>query len=213
MTAILSSICSLLSPLTATAVQAAGELSAWDQFLLAPMYYVYWGLAIIASLVFTIQTILLFVGFDTDADFSGGDVAFDVDGLALVSVKTIACFLLGFGWGGVLLSPEIENGWVVALLSLGVGVIFMLGAWWLLRQVLTLSQDNTFHAEKVVGYTADVYLRIPADGQKSGKITVSYEGSLHELPAFNATTEEIPTGAKVRIVEAIDDATVRVAEA
>lgn len=184
--------------------------SLWEQFLLSPMYYIYWGIALISSLVFTIQTIMLFVGFDTDADFSGGDIAFDVDGLALVSVKTVACFLLGFGWSGVILAPLFENAWVVALISLGIGALFMFGAWILLKQVLTLSQDNTFHADKIVGYTADVYLRIPADADKSGKIMVSYEGSLHELQAFNAGTEEIPTGAKVHIVEAIDDATVRV---
>lgn len=187
--------------------------SLWEQFLLSPMYYIYWGIALISSLVFTIQTIMLFVGFDTDADFSGGDVTFDVDGLALVSVKTVACFLLGFGWSGVILAPLFENAWVVALISLGIGALFMFGAWILLKQVLTLSQDNTFHADKIVGYTADVYLRIPADADKSGKIMVSYEGSLHELQAFNAGTEEIPTGAKVHIVEAIDDATVRVEHA
>lgn len=187
--------------------------SLWEQFLLSPMYYIYWGIALISSLVFTIQTIMLFVGFDTDADFSGGDVAFDVDGLALVSVKTVACFLLGFGWSGVILAPLFENAWMVALISLGIGALFMFGAWILLKQVLTLSQDNTFHADKIVGYTADVYLRIPADADKSGKIMVSYEGSLHELQAFNAGAEEIPTGAKVHIVEAIDDATVRVEHA
>ena len=187
--------------------------SLWEQFLLSPMYYIYWGIALISSLVFTIQTIMLFVGFDTDADFSGGDVAFDVDGLAFVSVKTVACFLLGFGWSGVILAPLFENAWVVALISLGIGALFMFGAWILLKQVLTLSQDNTFHADKIVGYTADVYLRIPADADKSGKIMVSYEGSLHELQAFNAGAEEIPTGAKVHIVEAIDDATVRVEHA
>ena len=186
------------------------DMSLWEQFLQAPMYYIYWGIAILASLVFTIQTIMLFVGFDTDADFGGGDVAFDVDGLALVSVKTVSCFLLGFGWSGVILAPFFENGWIVALISLGVGALFMLGAWFLLKQVLTLSQDNTFHADKIVGYTADVYLRIPADADKSGKVMVRYEGSLHELQAFNASGEDIPTGAKVRIVEAIDDATVRV---
>ena len=189
------------------------DISLWEQCLLSPMYYIYWGIALISSLVFTIQTIMLFVGFDTDADFSGGDVAFDVDGLALVSVKTVACFLLGFGWSGVILAPLFENAWVVALISLGIGALFMFGAWILLKQVLTLSQDNTFHADKIVGYTADVYLRIPADADKSGKIMVSYEGSLHELQAFNAGTEEIPTGAKVHIVEAIDDATVRVEHA
>ena len=97
-----------------------------------------------------------------------------------------------------------------ALISLGVGTLFMFGAWVLLKQVLTLSQDNTFHTEKVVGYTADVYLRIPADTRKSGKIMVSHEGSMHELQAFNTSGEEIPTGAKVRVVATIDDAAVLV---
>ena len=81
------------------------EPTLWEQFLLDPMTYIYWGVAIISSLVFTIQTLLLFVGFDADGNFDGGDVSFDVDGLALVSVKTVACFLLGFGWCGVIISP------------------------------------------------------------------------------------------------------------
>ena len=127
---------------------------------------------------------MLFVGFDTDADFSGGDVAFDVDGLALVSVKTVACFLLGFGWSGVILAPLFENAWVVALISLGIGALFMFGAWILLKQVLTLSQDNTFHADKIVGYTADVYLRIPADADKSGKIMVRLRRFTPRTPGF-----------------------------
>lgn len=186
------------------------EPTLWEQFLLDPMTYIYWGVAIISSLVFTIQTLLLFVGFDADGNFDGGDVSFDVDGIALVSVKTVACFLLGFGWCGVIISPFFVEAWITALISLGVGTLFMLGAWILLKQVLTLSQDNTFHTEKVVGYTADVYLRIPADTRKGGKIMVSHEGSLHELQAFNTSGEEIPTGAKVRVVATIDDAAVLV---
>ena len=127
------------------------EPTLWEQFLLDPMTYIYWGVAIISSLVFTIQTLLLFVGFDADGNFDGGDVSFDVDGIALVSVKTVACFLLGFGWCGVIISPFFVEAWITALISLGVGTLFMLGAWVLLKQVLTLSQDNTFHTEKVVG--------------------------------------------------------------
>ena len=186
------------------------EPTLWEQFLLDPMTYIYWGVAIISSLVFTIQTLLLLVGFDADGNFDGGDVSFDGDGFALVSVKTVACFLLGFGWCGVIISPFFVEAWITALISLGVGILFMLGAWVLLKQVLTLSQDNTFHTEKVVGYTADVYLRIPADTRKSGKIMVSHEGSMHELQAFNTSGEEIPTGAKVRVVATIDDAAVLV---
>ena len=57
----------------------------------------FWVIAIGSSVVFIIQAILMFVGFDSDSDFSGGDSDFDADGMNLVSVKTVACFLIGFG--------------------------------------------------------------------------------------------------------------------
>lgn len=166
---------------------------------------IYWAIALTASALFCIQTVMLFVGFDTDTDFSGGDVDFDADGMRLVSFKTLVCFLLGFGWTGCLMYPSVEDKNVVHLVALGVGVCFMLLIAFLLKQVLKLSKDNTFTAEHVVGATAEVYLRIPG-GEESGKITVSHTGSLHELLAF--ADEEIPTGRKVTVVRAIDESSV-----
>lgn len=172
------------------------------------MYAIYWAIAAVASTVFVFQAISLFAGFDTDSDFSGGDASFDADGLNLVSVKTVACLLLGFGWTGVLFYGIIENPLLLAGFALLVGLGFMVIIAFLLRQVLRLSQDNTFRVEKAVGKVGEVYLRIPADGQKDGKISVSVEGSVHELQAKNLGCEDIPTGAKVRIVQALDSNTV-----
>lgn len=169
------------------------------------MEMIYWGTAVVASIAFCIQTVMLFVGFDADADFSGGDVDFDADGLNLVSVKTIVCFLLGFGWTGVMLYPEMDDKKVVALIAVAVGVVFMMLIALLLKQVLKLSKDNTFTIDSVVGSTAEVYLRIPG-GKEHGKITVSHEGSTHELLAF--ADEEIATGQKVKVVRAIDEGSV-----
>lgn len=169
------------------------------------MEMIYWGTAVVASIAFCIQTVMLFIGFDADADFSGGDVDFDADGLNLVSVKTIVCFLLGFGWTGVMLYPEMDDKKVVALIAVAVGVVFMMLIALLLKQVLKLSKDNTFTTEHVVDAVAEVYLRIPG-GKEHGKITVSHEGSTHELLAF--ADEEIATGQKVKVVRAIDEGSV-----
>lgn len=169
------------------------------------MELIYWAIALVASVVFLIQTIMLFVGFDTDADFSGGDVDFDADGLHLVSVKTITCFLLGCGWTGALAYPLLESKVVVALLAVAMGVVFMLLIAFLLKQVLKLSQDNSFSTARVVGETAEVYLRIPG-GKEPGKIMVSYEGSMHELLAL--ADEEIATQKRVTVERAIDQSTV-----
>lgn len=169
------------------------------------MEMIYWGTAVVASIAFCIQTVMLFVGFDADADFSGGDVDFDADGLNLVSVKTIVCFLLGFGWTGVMLYPEMDDKKVVALIAVAVGVVFMMLIALLLKQVLKLSQDNTFTAHKVEGYMGEVYLRIPG-GEECGKVVVSYKGSTHELLAY--ADDEIPTGRLVSINSAIDESSV-----
>lgn len=169
------------------------------------MEMIYWGTAVVASVAFCIQTVMLFIGFDADADFSGGDVDFDADGLNLVSVKTIVCFLLGFGWTGVMLYPEMDDKKIVALIAVAVGVVFMMLIALLLKQVLKLSKDNTFTTEHVVDAVAEVYLRIPG-GKEHGKITVSHEGSTHELLAF--ADEEIATGQKVKVVRAIDEGSV-----
>lgn len=184
--------------------------SYWDLFLQSPTYYLYWGTAIVASVVFLIQIALLLFGFDTDADFSGGDTSFDIDGLSLVSVKTVACFLLGFGWTGVLCYPEIQNQWWLGIVAFSVGALFMLIVYYLLCQVLRLSQNATFDTAQSVGTVGDVYLRIPPGKGQLGKVMVSVAGSLHELLAESADGDELPTGCKVRVVKAVDHLTVTV---
>lgn len=169
------------------------------------MEMIYWGMALLATVVFAIQAVMLFMGFDADADFSGGDADFDADGVNLVSLKTIACFLLGFGWTGALLYKTVENGAVLAGIAIAVGLLFMFLMAFMLRQVLKLSKDNTFSTLRVVGAVAEVYLRIPGDDE-CGKVTVSFEGSTHELLAY--ADEEIPTGHKVIIDKAIDESSV-----
>ena len=124
-----------------------------------------------ASAVFVVQTLSLFIGFDTDHDFSGGDTDFDADGLNLISVKTVACFILGFGWTGVIFYDFIDNKFWLMALSFLVGLVFMVLIAFLLRQVLRLSQDNTFRVEKTLGHVAEVYLSVPAAPGKKVRST------------------------------------------
>jgi len=178
---------------------------------LEPMLQGYWVLALLSSLVFIIQAIATFVGFgaDVDADL-GGDADFDADGFHIISVKTIVCFILGFGWTGVLFWDSIESRVLLAVLAFVIGLGFMLLIALMLHWVLKLDKDNTFHTEKVVGMTADVYLRIPAARQETGKIIVSLDGSVHELEALTDDSETIPTGGKVEILSVVKSSVVLV---
>ena len=84
----------------------------------------------------------------------------------------------------------------LAVVALSVGALFMLIVYWLLRQVLHLSQNATFSTTQSVGSVGDVYLRIPAGRGELGKVMVSVAGSLHELAAQSADGSELPTGCK-----------------
>lgn len=171
------------------------------------MLQTYWVLAAVSSLVFIIQAISTFIGLgaDTDADFSGGDTDFDVDGFHLISIKTVICFILGFGWTGVLFWDSISNRMLLGLLALIIGLVFMCVIALLLRWVMKLDKDNTFHISQAVGQTAEVYLHIPANRKETGKVIVSLNGSVHELEALNNSAEDIPTGSKVKIIDTVDN--------
>ncbi len=182
------------------------------------MLQVYWFLAALSSIVFIIQAIMTFVGFDADSDVDvstapdqipeSGDAAFDAAGFHLVSVKSVICFILGFGWTGVLCWDLIPSRFLLGLVAALVGLLFMAVIAFLLFQMMKLNRDNTFRIEQVVGLTAEVYLRIPADRAQTGKVTVSLNGSTHELLALSDTS--VPTGAKVRILQVIQGETVLV---
>jgi hypothetical protein len=182
------------------------------------MLQVYWILAAVSSIIFIIQAIMTFIGFDADSDVDmstapdqipeSGDAAFDAAGFHLVSVKSVICFILGFGWTGVLCWNYIPNHVLLGLLAAVVGLIFMSLIAFLLFQMMKLNRDNTFRVEQTIGLPADVYLRIPGNRKQTGKITVSLNGSTHELEALSDT--DIPTGAKVRIKEIVQAETVLV---
>lgn len=193
----------------------------FETFLTFPtMLQIYWALAAIASVIFIIQAVMTFAGFDADTDADiptapdsipeSGDASFDTDGFHLISVRSVICFILGFGWTGALCWPYIENRFLLALLACVVGLLFMATIAFLIFQVMKLNKDNTFRIEQVIGQVADVYLRIPAHRAESGKITVSLNGSMHELEAYSDSDADIPTGARVRITEVIEASTVLV---
>lgn len=163
----------------------------------------YWYIAIGASVIFIIQTIMTFVGADADtgvdADFDGnldgGDSPFQ-----LFSLRNLINFLLGFGWAGVSLYIAIESNVLLAIVAFLVGVLFIAFFFFIMRALLKLSEDNSFKIEDTIGKTADVYLSIPAAKTGKGKVFISVKGSTHELSAITNSVDEIKNGSLVKVV-------------
>jgi len=164
---------------------------------------VFWGLAIISSVFFLVQTIMAFLGLDADTDDGAGFEDVEMGGVSgYFSFRNLVNFMLGYGWGGIVLHDVIPNLMWLQVAALGIGVLFVIIFVFILRQIMKLSTDKTFHIEEAIGLIADTYLRIPGEKKGSGKVMVSVRGSMHEIEAITEG-EAIPTGAKVRVVKAI----------
>ena len=166
----------------------------------------FWWVAIIASLIFLVQLIFTIIGTDL-SDGLGADFDGNLDAVhgpfQLFSFRNLINFLMGFGWTGVAFYHSIQNQMFLIILAALVGILFVVIFFVVIKQILKLTEDNTFNIDKLIGKTAEVYLRIPEARSGNGKIQVSLNGTNHELLAITETGE-IASGSLVRIIRVED---------
>ena len=196
----------------------------WFQAL-PPYMRAYWTIAIATSIIFLIQMALTLIGLgDHDAggdvgDFDAGSAelgdgngdTMDTGGaIQLFTIRNTVNFLLGVGWGGVCLSSVIENRFLLALAAILCGCIMVCAFIIMYRQLMKLEGNGSYRIEESVGQVCEVYLRIPGQRSGSGKVQISFHGSVQELPA-QTEGDAIPSGTKVRVEKVIDKAVLIVA--
>lgn len=168
-----------------------------------PLLRTFWFIAIPASIIFLIQTVMTFMGADAgdgiDADFdsnlSGTDAPFQ-----LFSLRNLINFLLGAGWGGISFYNSIENKTVLILVSAAIGVAFVAAFFLIIRQVQRFGEDNSFNIDHTLNQTGTVYIPVPENKTGIGKIQVSVKGSVHELNAITLN-ERIGTGTLIKVIK------------
>ncbi len=205
------------------------DLSLWYSSL-TPTLRLLWVCAIVSSMIFVIQNVLMLMGlgdmdsdteFDVHTDFGDGSADVDVqaDGhegtlgsagvFSLFTLRNFINFFLGFGWGGISLNSSIASrGWLIVA-SVACGLFFVLVFTVMLRLVLRLETNGAFRIKECVGQTASVYLRIPGQHSAAGKVHVSAGGSVHELAAYT-DGDELPSGSRVKVIGVIDGETLLV---
>ena len=162
----------------------------WYQGL-PPYLRAYWTIAIAMSIVFAIQMTLTLIGLgDTDSAGDIGDM--DAGGADL-----------GVGWGGVCLSGVIENRFLLAVAAFVCGCIMVCAFILMYKQLMKLEGNGSYRIEESVGQVCEVYLRIPGSRSGSGKVQVSFHGSVQELPA-QTEGDAIPSGTKVKVAKVVD---------
>jgi len=169
---------------------------------LEPILKTFWFVAIPASVIFIIQTVMTFMGSDAtdgispdfDGDLSGTEAPFQ-----LFSFRNLINFLLGFSWTGISFYATISNKIVLIFLSLCVGIFFVYLFFIIIRQVQKLAEDNSFKISNTLYKSAEVYLTIPENKKGKGKIMISINGTFHELEAMTEN-DKIQSGSVVKVV-------------
>lgn len=168
-----------------------------------PLLKAFWYIALPVSIFFGLQTIMTFIGLsggETDVDMDGdgtdtGDMPFEI-----FTLRNLINFLLGFSWTGISLYNKFENKTILIGIAVLVGIAFVAVFFILIKQILKLSEDNSFKIENTINKTADVYLTIPENKSGKGKVQISVNGSFHELDAMTLSTEKISSGAVIKVI-------------
>ncbi len=182
---------------------------------LSLMQQIFYTIAIASSVVLIVQIILNLIGLsDGDMDIDGvpdtleaaESTVFDEGdtGLGLLSVRTILAFLIGFGWGGVVLAGMHGHPLLVAVGAFITGSVFMLTVFWLMRQMFRLTDSGNITLDSAAKKTGTVYLPIPPQRSGTGQVQVVIQGRLRELPAVTDAPEALPTGVHVHVVQVIE---------
>jgi hypothetical protein len=97
------------------------------------------------------------------------------------------------------LYPSVESPVILISIATVVGVLFVAIFFFIIKQVLKLGEDNTFHLKETIHKNAEVYLSIPPARSGKGKIIISIRGSVHELEAIT-DEDKIETGRMVKVL-------------
>lgn len=166
---------------------------------------IYYCIAIAATVILLIQSILLFfgIGVDSDADGGGGDSDgnFDTDGgLSLFTIRGIVAFFTMGGWTGVLLSSVGTADWITIVVSLIVGAAALFVIALIMKAFTKLQSNGSMDLANAIGKTATVYLKIPPKGEGKGKITLTFGGRFVEIDAISDSEKGFPMQAIVKVV-------------
>ena len=186
-------------------------------------------MAIPATLILLIQTVLLFLGIGGDEDGIGegmddiGDGApddlpdggdgvfgeneiveaqdgFGWEGLRIFTFRGIIAFFVVFGWVGIVMDGAGAPLWVTVLVSAICGFAMMLLLAILLRAIMRLRSDGNADNRNAIGSAGKVYLTIPPARSGEGKVYVMLQGAYVERNAVTDDEEAILTGAEIVVV-------------
>ena len=209
-------------------------MTAWWASLSA-LQRVFACIALPATVVLIVQTILVLIGLgdhgmdsgdgiDAGAghDVSGHDGAGlhegfgghdghdghdGSSGLALFSIRGIFAFFTVGGWAGVVMAGLVGSPFVTTVIALACGTGALYGIAVLFKVTAQLQSAGNLSLENAVGKTAKVYITIPGGGKGFGKVTLIFQERFTECDAVTQSVNSIKAGTLVAVIGVADENT------
>ena len=164
-----------------------------------------WIVAIVASIIFVVQTVMIFTDDDEDAvtDVLNGD------GNLLV-FRNLFIFVAGAGWSFIIMSDLLKPMWN-GIFSVLFGLIFVVLMSGIFNSLIKMQRARTVnHGAEVVGYKGKVLVPVPSANQGKGRVWVSVKGVVSEYDAITLGEDELAEGASIIVLNLVDDKTLEV---
>lgn len=187
----------------------------WNALDLAAQ--IFYCIAIPATLVLIIQTVLMLFGLDDgvegdiDTDIADLDVdnelpddGFDdiadmagLESLHIFTMRGIIAFLVVFGWVGAIMQSSGSALYITLPVAFVSGIAVMIAIAFIFRAVMKLRNNGNADNRNAVGVAGRVYLTVPPSRSGEGKVNVLLQGSYVERNAVTDESEAIPTGSEI----------------
>jgi membrane protein implicated in regulation of membrane protease activity len=188
--------------------------------------HVFYCIAVPATLVLLIQTVMMLIGIGDDGDGFGDAVddgsAIDIgstadgvfgedsivetadvsglEGLRIFTLRGIIAFFVVFGWVGVMMQEAGVFLPITLLVAAAAGFAMMVALAFLFRAVMKLRSDGNLDNRNAIGTSGKVYLTIPPARSGAGKVQVMLQGAFVERNAVTDETEAIPSEAEIVVI-------------
>ncbi len=168
---------------------------------------IYWGVALISSVVLAILTILTLLGGASD---SLGDVDTEIEGdhgigFQFLSLKNLMGFFTIFGWTGIACMDAGLSQGLTVLISVICGLLMMLAMASLFYYLGKLQSSGTLKLKNALDQVGEVYLTIGGNRSRIGKVSITVQGTLRELEALTDEDKDLVTGNVVRVKDLTDN--------
>lgn len=169
---------------------------------------IYWIIAIPATVIFLIQLVLTFIGFDHDTDISGhSDISTDTDhGLSsqFFSFKNLLAFFTVFAWTGLACLDSGISISISVIISTICGTIMVIIMATIFYYMTKLSESGTLEIKNAIHKIGTAYLPIPGNRSGMGKVQIKIQG-LQTLDALTDDNETIKTGSIIEVTDIINN--------